>query len=523
MIFRSPYPDVAISDLALTPLVLQRAEEMAAKPALIDASSDRVLTYGELAREVKNVATGLVHQGMRKGDVIGIYSHNSIEYAITLLAVASFGGIATTVNPLATADELTCQLIDAGATRLLTTPELLSAAQFAAAASKVQEVFVTGEAEEAIPFTALGSSGSSNIVTADCRPDDVVLLPYSSGTTGMPKGVMITQGSWVANLCQIDMLHPVAPGDMIFCLPPFFHMYGAFTLTHFLRGGGTVVFVPRFDLEHFLASIERYRITRAYLVPPVIIGLVNSPIVDAYDLSTLSNIFSGAAPLGEDLRRRCQERLGCTVNQGYGLTEASPVTHSVRFNVATPKPGSIGPCLPNTECKVMDIDLGAELGPDEPGELWIRGPQLMKGYLNRPEATEGMITSDGWLRTGDIGYADADGDFYIVDRLKELIKYKSYQVAPAELEALLMSHPAVADAAVTPYQDEACGEIPKGWIVLKGEASADELMAFVAARVAPYKKIRRLEFTDRIPKSATGKILRRLLVERDRVALVAQS
>ena len=179
--------------------------------------------------------------------------------------------------------------------------------------------------------------------------------------------------------------------------------------------------------------------------------------------------------------------------------------------------------LAERRVQVMDVDFGTELGPAERGELWIRGPQVMKGYLNRPEATASMITSDGWLRTGDIGYADADGDFYIVDRVKELIKYKSYQVAPAELEALLMTHPAVADAAVTPYQDEICGEIPKGWIVLKDEATADELMAFVAARVAPYKKIRRLEFIDQIPKSASGKILRRLLVDRDRAALAVQA
>jgi acyl-CoA synthetase (AMP-forming)/AMP-acid ligase II len=258
-------------------------------------------------------------------------------------------------------------------------------------------------------------------------------------------------------------------------------------------------------------------------VPPVVISLVNDPIIDAYDLTSLTSIFSGAAPLGEGLGQRCQERLGCSVSQGYGLTETSPATHIFPLSGRPMKQGSVGPCVPNTECKVMDIDLGNELGPNERGELWIRGPQVMKGYLNRPEATANMITGDGWLRTGDIGYADNDGDFYIVDRLKELIKYKAYQVAPAELEALLMSHPAVADAAVTPYQDEACGEIPKAWIVLKGEASADELMAFVAARVAPYKKIRRLEFTDQIPKSASGKILRRVLVERDRAALVAQA
>ena len=421
------------------------------------------------------------------------------------------------------ADELARQLIDAGATRLLTTPELLRTALLAATESGIDEVFVTGAADGAIPFAALRCLDMTMTESPTCGPDDVVLLPYSSGTTGMPKGVMITHGTLVANLCQAAVPHPVTPEDVVFCLPPFFHIFGSFVLGRVLSSGGTVVFAPRFELESFLSSVERYRVTRAYLVPPVVISLVNDPIVDDYDLSSLTCIFSAAAPLGPDLGRRCQERFGCSVIQGYGLTETSPATHIVPVQRRPIKPGSVGPCVPNTECKVMDIELGTELGPDERGELWIRGPQVMKGYLNRPDATAEHDHADGWLRTGDIGYADADGDFYIVDRLKELIKYKAYQVAPAELEALLMSHPAVADAAVTPYQDEACGEIPKAWIVLKDEASADELMAFVASRVAPYKKVRRLEFIDQIPKSASGKILRRLLVERDRAALVAQA
>ncbi len=387
MIFHSPYPDVAISELALTPFVLQHAEKLAAKPALIDASSDRVLTYGELAREVKNVASGLLSRGMRKGDVFGIYSPNSIEYAVALLAVASFGGIATTINHLSTADELTRQLIDAGATRLLTTPELLSTALLAATETGIDEVFVTGEADGAIPFAALRCLDITMIESPTCGPDDVVLLPYSSGTTGMPKGVMITHGNLVANLCQAAVPHPVTPEDVVFCLPPFFHIFGAFVLTRVLSSGGTVVFAPRFELESFLSSVERYRVTSAYLVPPVVISLVNDPIVDAYDLTSLTGIFSGAAPLGEGLGRRCQERLGCSVMQGYGLTETSPATHIVPLSGRPMKPGSVGPCLPNTECKVMDIDLGTELGPDERGELWIRGPQVMKGYLNRPDAT----------------------------------------------------------------------------------------------------------------------------------------
>jgi len=519
MIFRSPYPDVAIPDMPLTPFVLRHAESQSSKPALIDASTGRALTYGALASEVRSVAAGLQERGFHKGDVFGIYAPNCIEYAVALLAVASIGGIATTVNHLATAEELARQLADAGATRLLTVPDLFDRAWAATASTAVREFYVTGEADGATPFAELGRAGGSPEEVL-CAPDDVVLLPYSSGTTGLPKGVMITHGAWVANLCQGNVPHRVTPDDVVFCLPPFFHMYGAHILAKVLQGGGTLLLTPRFDLTTFLASVERERVTRAYLAPPVVLALVNDPNVEQYDLSSLTCILSGGAPLGEDLGRRCQERLDCATDQGYGLTEMSPVTHIIPLTGWPAKPGSIGPCLPNTECRVVDIETGADLGPCERGELWIRGPQMMKGYLNRPEATAAMITPDGWLRTGDVAYADEDGDFYIVDRLKELIKYKAYQVAPAELEAVLLSHPAVADAAVVPSPDDEAGEVPKAFVVLASEATADELMAFVAARVAPYKKVRRVEFVELIPKSPSGKILRRILVERERAALL---
>jgi acyl-CoA synthetase (AMP-forming)/AMP-acid ligase II len=298
-------------------------------------------------------------------------------------------------------------------------------------------------------------------------------------------------------------------------------MYGSFILELVLAGGGTLVMMPRFDLAPFLAAVQRYKVTRAYLVPPVILALVNDPIVDDYDLSSLACINSAAAPLGPDLGQRCQERLGCTVVQGYGLTETSPATHGAPVSGRRVKPGSVGPCVPNTECRVVDLETGADLGPNQRGELWVRGPQVMKGYLNRPDATAAMIDASGWLRTGDVGFADEDHDFYVIDRLKELIKYKAYQVAPAELEAVLLSHPAVADVAVVPSPDDEAGEVPKAFVVLKEGVSAEELMAFVAARVAPYKKVRRVEFVDRIPKSPAGKLLRRVLVERERAAMLA--
>jgi acyl-CoA synthetase (AMP-forming)/AMP-acid ligase II len=233
--------------------------------------------------------------------------------------------------------------------------------------------------------------------------------------------------------------------------------------------------------------------------------------VEHRDFSSIRKLFSGAAPLGASTIEQCTGRINCVLQQGYGLTETSPATHVTSDEPSKNKYGSIGHLVSNTECRVVDPATGDDVTIGQDGEIWLRGPQVMRGYLNCPEATHATIDADGWLHTGDIGHADADGNFYVVDRLKELIKYKGMQVAPAELEALLLTHPAIADAAVVSLKDEEAGEIPRAFVVLKGPATADELVAFVAQRVAPYKKIRRVDFIDAIPKSPSGKILRRLL------------
>jgi acyl-CoA synthetase (AMP-forming)/AMP-acid ligase II len=329
---------------------------------------------------------------------------------------------------------------------------------------------------------------------------------------------MLTHRNLVANICQVDAASQIVrEEDVVIGVLPFFHSYGLLVVLNvMLYKGATVVTMPRFELEAFLRTLQDYGVTRAYLVPPIILALAKHPLVEQYDLSKLRVIMSGAAPLSEAIARACAERLGCLVLQGYGLTETSPVTHANPEDPARIKLASIGPPLPNTECQIVDLETGASLGPDQVGEVWIRGPQVMKGYWKHPEETARTITADGWLRTGDIGRVDEDGYFYIVDRIKELIKYKGLQIAPAELEAVLLSHPAVADAAVIPSPDEEAGEVPKAFVVLKADASAEELMAYVAERVAPFKKIRRLEFVEQIPRSASGKILRRVLLERER-------
>lgn len=517
MIFRGPYPDVTIPEVSLTDFILKSKPEIQDKPALVDGPSGRALTYAEFADASRRVAASLHRRGFRKGDVFGIFSTNCPEYAVAFHAVAMLGGINTTLNPLYTADEAAHQLKDAGAKFLVTAPMFLDKARSAGQQAKIEEVFVFGEGEEATPFASLlESDGDVPAVKINPR-EDLVALPYSSGTTGVAKGVMLTHYNLIANLRQMDGLEYFQQDDKLLCVLPLFHIYGLVVVLNMgLHLGATIVMMPRFDLEQFLGLIQTHRVTLSHIVPPIVLQLARNPVIEKYDLSSLKIIFCGAAPLGEELSRECIKRIGCSIRQGYGMTETSPVTHSSPADPAQMKHGSVGPPAPNTECKLIDPATGAELGTRQEGELCVRGPQIMKGYLNNAEATARTIDSDNWLHTGDIGYADEDGHFYIVDRVKELIKYKGFQVAPAELEAILLTHPAVADAAVIPLRDDEAGEVPKAFVVLKGEASAEAIMAFVTERVAPHKKIRALEFIDQIPKSLSGKILRRVLIDKER-------
>jgi acyl-CoA synthetase (AMP-forming)/AMP-acid ligase II len=517
MIFRGPYPDVSIPEVSITDFIFQTTAKFRDKPALIDGPTGRTLTYGQFEDAVRRTAASLDRKGFGKGDVFGIFSTNCPEYGVAFHAVAMLGGISTLVNPLYTAEEAAFQLKDSGAKFLVTSPQFVDKARAAAEASKVKELFVFGEAADATPFASLLDS-DGDISEAKIDPKrDLVALPYSSGTTGLPKGVMLTHYNLVANMRQMDGLEYFHSDDTLLCVLPLFHIYGLVVVLNMgLHLGATIVMMPRFDLEQFLTLIQKYRVTLSHIVPPIVLQLAQNPLIENYDLSSLKTIFSGAAPLGVDLSRECMARVGCGIRQGYGMTETSPVTHSSPPNPDDMKLGAVGPAAPNTECKLIDPANGEELGPNQEGELWVRGPQVMVGYLNNLEATVSTIDDDGWLHTGDIGYADEDGHFYIVDRMKELIKYKGFQVAPAELEAVLLSHPNIADAAVIPCADDEAGEVPKAFVVLKGEATGEEIMDFVAGRLAPHKKIRFVEFIEQIPKSASGKILRRVLVQQER-------
>jgi acyl-CoA synthetase (AMP-forming)/AMP-acid ligase II len=323
-------------------------------------------------------------------------------------------------------------------------------------------------------------------------------------------------------MTQLQADDHVQEGDTLLAVLPFFHIYGLVVILSLgLAAGATIVTMPRFEIESYLAALERHRITLAHVVPPIVLQLAKHPGVERHDLSRLRKVFSGAAPLGEELTRACERRLGCTIRQGYGMTEASPATHMSPREVERIKPGSVGVLLANTECRVVDPRIvdpasGQDLGAGEAGEIWVRGPQVMKGYLKQPVATAETLDAEGWLHTGDVGTFDADGHFYVVDRLKELIKYKGLPVAPAEIEALLLSHPSVADAAVIGVPDPEAGEVPKAFVVLREPVTEAEILAFVSARVAPHKRVRRIETVDRIPRSPSGKILRRMLADRER-------
>lgn len=518
MTIRSPYPDVKLSELPLTAYVFERAEGWHDRPAIIDGMTGQATSYRELTDAVGRAAAGLAAHGVANGDVLALCSPNRPEFVIAYYAAAAAGAVITTINPMATGSDLARQLEHAGARWLVTTPELFEEkAGRAAEAVGVRAVFVFGAAEGAAPFASL-LDGHRDTLARAVRPDDVALLPYSSGTTGLPKGVVLTHRHLVASLCQTGTVQQVRCEDVTIAVLPLFHIYGMqVTLNLALREGATVVTMPRFELDGFLRLVERYKVTRADLVPPIVLALSKHPAVDHYDLSSLRVITSAAAPLGADLARACAQRLGCRVKQAYGMTELGGGSHFAPDD-GRDEPESIGPPLPGVQCRLVDPVSGTDVAPGEAGELLVRTPAAMRCYLNDPVATAATIEPGGWLHTGDIVCVDAQGWFRVVDRVKELIKYNGYQVAPAELENILLTHPAAADAAVVASPDERAGEVPKAFVVLREPASADELLRFVADRVAPYKQIRRLEFVEEIPKSPSGKILRRILLERERNA-----
>ncbi|MFK7989733.1 MAG: AMP-binding protein [Sandaracinaceae bacterium] len=512
-IFKSDRDPVEIPAVSVTDHVLRHAARLGDAPAFIDGPSGRTVSYGAFATQVRKMAGGLKARGVGPGTTWALMSPNVPEYAVVFHGLAYAGATVTTLNPTYGAEEIAFQLKDSGASAIVTVGLFLEVAKAAAEQAGIEEVFLIGPGDAPSVTTLMGEPLDAQ-VPVDLEKD-VVVLPYSSGTTGFPKGVMLTHHNLVANIEQTAKHLMVGEGEPVFAVLPFFHIYGMQVLMNFmLAHGATIVTAPRFDMVQMLELTQTHKITRLFLVPPIVLGLAKHPIVDKYDMSSVRQIFSGAAPLGGEIAEAAAKRLDCAVGQGYGMTELSPVSHAVREDDY--KAGSVGTLVANTEARLVDPESGNDVGVGERGEVWIRGPQVMLGYLNNEEATKITIDEDGWLHTGAIGVVDDDGHTFIVDRLKELIKVKGFQVAPAELEALLITHDEVGDVAVIGVPDEEAGELVKAFIVRAAgsEVSEETLKAFVAEHVATYKKLSLVEFIDAIPKSASGKILRRELRDR---------
>jgi acyl-CoA synthetase (AMP-forming)/AMP-acid ligase II len=515
-VFTSPWPDPTIPRVTLPEHLLATARSRPDAPALVEGPTGAVTTYSELAVLVRRAATGFAAGGLRRGDVVAVMAPNSPEWLVAAFGAMAAGGTVTGINPLCTPSEVATHLADAGARFLVTAPPFLEGARTAVTGHATAIVLLGPRTPGTVAFDALLADDEPPHVDLD--PDvDIALLPYSSGTSGLPKGVLLTHRACVANVEQQAAAMPVRPADRMLAVAPFFHATGFGVVAGgALRAGATVVTMPRFDVEEFLGLIERHRVTSMVVVPPIVLALAKHPAVDHHDLSSLEWIGCGAAPLGAGLQQACTERLGCPVLQGYGMTEVT--AGAAIWPLDTPVvPGAAGKLLPGVRARIVDPQDGGDLGPGEEGELWLHSPAAMSGYRNAAAATAATIDAGGWVHTGDIARIDADGALFVVDRLKELIKVKGFQVAPAELEAVLRTHPGIAEAAVVGMPDERAGEVPKAFVVRSGRGApvtAEDVMAHVAARVAPYKRVRAVTFVDAIPTSPAGKTLRRLLRDR---------
>ncbi len=520
MSFESPYPDVEIPDVSVYDyLFADLTGADLGRSAVFDSATNSETTYGDLRARIDAFAGALAARGVQPGDVIALHCPNTAAFIIAFHGILRAGATATTINSLYTPPESANQLRDSGAVRYVTVSLLLPGAMAGCAEVGLgaDQVIVLDGAEGHESMMDLLTSGAPAPEVSIDPATHLAVLPYSSGTTGKAKGVMLTHRNLVANAEQSLSVIQERSDDVVLAVLPFFHIYGMNVIMSLtLKVRAKLVTMPRFDLDDFLRLIHEQQISFLYIAPPMAVALAKHPAVDSIDTSSVRAVLSGAAPLDESLGEAVKKRLGCGMQQGYGMTELSPVSHALPLDRDDISIGSVGLAVANVEFKVVDPGTGEEIeavpgGRTAPGELWVRGPGVMVGYLGNDEATRETIDEDGFLHTGDIVEVGPDGEVYVVDRLKELIKYKGYQVPPAELEAVLLTHPAIADAAVVPHPDEESGEVPHAFVVRQAgaELEADEVMAYVAERVAPHKKVRVVDFIPHVPKSASGKILRK--------------
>ncbi|KAM7258026.1 hypothetical protein ACFE04_013767 [Oxalis oulophora] len=513
---RKPVPLPPNDSLDITTFISSRPHN--GSTAFIDASTGDSLTFTQIWQAVDSVSTCLSNLGIKKGHVVLLLSPNSIYFPIICLSVMSLGAIITTTNPLNTPSEITKQALDSNASLAFTTTQLLPKLP-------PNLPFILIDGQQQFPNATLLQMIETKPIVEQCvksriNQDDTATLLYSSGTTGASKGVISSHRNLIAMVQTIIGRFNLDVDERVFICPvPMFHIYGlaAFALG-LLASGSTVVILSKFEMHDFLSTIEKYRVTDLPLVPPILVAMVNGAdqIKAKYDVGSVQRVLSGGAPLSKEVIEGFIEKYpSASILQGYGLTESTGIGASTDSLEESRRYGTAGLLSPSFQAKIVNPDSGVALPVNQTGELWLKGPSVMKGYFSNPEATSSTLDSEGWLRTGDLCYIDDDGFIFVVDRLKELIKYKGYQVPPAELEGLLLTHPEISDAAVIPFPDKEAGQIPMAYVVRKpgNSISGNAIMDFVAKQVAPYKRIRKLAFITAIPKNQSGKILRKDLIK----------
>ncbi|XP_071711994.1 4-coumarate:CoA ligase 1-like [Rutidosis leptorrhynchoides] len=523
IIFRSKLPDIYIpKHLPLHSYCFENISEFSDRPCLIDGATGHVYTYADVELTSRKVASSFHHKlNINKGDVIMILLPNSPEFVYSFIGASYLGAISTMANPFFTAAEIIKQATASTAKIIITQSAYVSKIKDFASDNSIQIICIDSAPDGCVSFSGLISGDETKLPEVKISSDDVVALPYSSGTTGLAKGVMLTHKGLVTSVAQqVDGENPnfwIHSDDVLICVLPLFHIYSLNSiLLCGLRAGAAILIMQKFEIVSFLELIEKYKVTIGPVVPPIVLTIANNEeLVDKYDMSSIRTVMSGAAPLGKELEDTVRSKFpNAKLGQGYGMTEAGPVLAMCLAFAKEPfeiKSGACGTVVRNAEMKIVDPDTGASLPKNQRGEICIRGDQIMKGYLNDPESTKNTIDSEGWLHTGDIGIIDDDDELFIVDRLKELIKYKGFQVAPAELESLLLTHPEISDAAVVSMVNDVAGEVPVAYVVKTNDSSVteDEIKQFVSKQVVFYKRISRVFFIDAIPKSPSGKILRK--------------